>query len=397
MAREDALRSRPVSRRAFLRATGLIAATVGLAACTSAAPSANAPAATQPPAAKPTAAPAPTTAPAPAAAPGAQASPAAAKPTTAPVAASKVPPGSKLTAATVSTSWTVRAVPLVAAAKGYWKDYGLEVATPVVGPGNAHMAAFIGGSIDFSLNINTDLIARSKAQGEKIYAVAGSSNKINYVLFGAPNVKTWDDLKGKTVAIEGPASSTEYLVRDLVAKHNLEPGKDFQFVTIAGTIQEREQAVVGGAAGAALGSNSDWPTLKAKGLNWLGDLSEVYPDFQQAVTAARGDVLDKQPEASVAFLKGMIRSFQFLQDPKDDQEVLQVLKQNDVTVDEANWMELMSLQRPLWPSDGGLNMKGTELVVKREQEGKRVPDSYDWHQMVRDDALKQAQKELGIG
>jgi ABC-type nitrate/sulfonate/bicarbonate transport system substrate-binding protein len=375
-----------VNRRAFLVSAGALAASIGLVACGTAAPTA-APPATQPPPTSPPK-PAPTTA------------PAAPKPTAAPAAAaapaSTVPPGSKLTAAVVSTSWTVRAVQLVPAAKGWWKDYGLEVATPVVGPGNAHMAAFIGGSIDFSININTDLIARTNQQGEKIYAVAGSSNKINYVLFGASNVKTFDDLKGKTVAIEGPASSTEYLVRDLAAKHNLEPGKDFQFVTIAGTVQEREQAVLGGAAAAALGTNSDWPTLKERGLNWLGDLAEVYPDFQQAVIAARGEVMDKQPTASVALLKGLIRSYQFLLDPANEQEVLQVLEQNDVSVDEANFSELLQLQRPLWPADGSLNLKGLEVVVKREQDAKRLPDTYDWHQLMRDEPLKQAQKELGL-
>jgi ABC-type nitrate/sulfonate/bicarbonate transport system substrate-binding protein len=348
---------RRVSRRAFLRASGGLVATVTLAACAPAAPPGSAPLSTL-------------------------------APTPASVA--------KLTAATVSTSWTVRAVPLLAAAKGYWKDAGLEVSTPVVGPGNAHMAAFIGGSVDFSLNINTDLIARSNAQGEKLYAVAGSSNRINYVLFGAPPIKSWAELKDKTVAIEGPASSTEYLVRDLASKHNLEAGKDFQFVTIAGTVQEREQAVIGGAAGAALGTNSDWPTLKALGLNWLGELSEVYPSFQQAVIAARGDVLDKQPAASAAFLKGIIRAFRFLQDPNNDTQVLQILKQSDVNVDEANWSELMSLQRLLWPADGGINLQGTEVVVKREQQANRLPASYDWRQLIRDEALKQAHKELGV-
>jgi hypothetical protein len=41
-------------------------------------------------------------------------------------------------------------------------------------------------------------------------------------------------------------------------------------------------------------------------------------------------------------------------------------------------------------------MTGPELVVKREQDTKRLPDTYDWHQMVRDEPLKQAQKELGV-
>ena len=308
-----------------------------------------------------------------------------------------VPPGSKVVAATVSTSWTVRVVPQVATVKGYWKDQGLAVDIPVVGPGNTHMAAWIGGSIDFSLNINTDNVARANATGEKLYAVAGSSNKINYVLYSAANIKTWDDLKGKTVAIDTPQSSVEYLVRDLVAKHGLTPGTDFQFVTVAGTVTEREQAVTGGAVGAALGTDSDWPTLEPKGLHRLGQLSDVYPDYQQAIMGGRGPVIEQQPAATVAYLKGLVKTFQFIKDSKNDDEIYQILKDTEkLSLAKADFVEQLNIQRPLWPDHGELNLTGVQTVVKREQDAGRIDKSYDWHQLVRTDPLDQALKELGI-
>lgn len=365
MARRDDRQS-GLTRRSFLIAVG----GAGLAAC---APSGSSPA---------TSASAATTAAASAAGTA---------------AVTKVPPGSKVTAATVSTSWTVRVVPQVATVKGYWKEQGLAVDIPTVGPGNTHMAAWIGGSIDFSLNINTDNVTRANAAGEKLYAVAGSSNRINYVLYSAANIKTWADLKGKTVATDTPQSSVEYLVRDLTAKHGLTPGKDFEFVTIAGTVTEREQAVIGGAVGAALGTDSDWPTLQPKGLNRLGELVEVYPDYQQAIMGGRGEVLDKKPEASIAYLKGLIRTFQFLKDPKNDDEIYQILKDTEkLSISRADYGQQVQIQRPLWPGQGELNLTGVQVVVKREQDAGRVDKAYDWHKLVRDDVLKRAQQELGI-
>ncbi len=373
--------------------------------------SACAPAATPTPtspAAKPAAtlsAPAPTSAPAPATA----ASPsAAAKPAASPAAPSgaaalrytppATPPKLSQTTvkvASVSTSWTVRMAPLVAKEKGYWTQEGLTpVDLTIVGPAPTHMAGLIGGGFDFSINLSTDTLIRANAQGEKVFAVAGSSNAPNYSLFGKGVAKV-ADLKGKTIATDAPGGTGELLTVDILKKYGLKR-EDVNLVPVAGTVEEREQAVLTGVASAALGSGAAPPRMGANGAVLLANVSEVYPEFQFAVTAARGDILDQHPDTAVAFLKGLVRGFAYLQDPANEREILQILKKNDVAVDEANWTETLKLQRGLMTTDGSPTLRGTEVVIGREKEAGRIPADYTTAKLFRSEALEKAQKELGL-
>ncbi len=398
-------RHRSTSGVTALAAALLVASLV--AACTPAAPAA--PTSAPAPAAKPaTSAPAPAPAsavPAASVAPAASpaSSPAAsAAGQSAPVALNYTPPATPPTlsqtsvkVASVSTSWTVRMAPLVAKEKGYWAQEGLtNVELTVVGPAPTHMAALIGGGFDFSINLSTDTLARSNAQGEKVYAVAGSTNGPNYTLFGK-GVSSVADLKGKVIATDAPGGTGELLTLDILKKYGLQKS-DVNLVPVAGTIEEREQAMMTGVATAALGSVADLPRLRQGGAVALANVSEIYPNYQFAVTAARGAILDEHPDTAVAFLKGLIRGFAFLQDPANEREILDILKKNDVSVDEKDWSEMLQLQRPLMTRDGSLNPEGTNIVLQREIDAGRIPAGYTAQQLIRSDVLDKAQKELGI-
>lgn len=364
-------------------ATSLAAALATLvAACAPAAPPSPTAAPAKPAAEQPAAS-APTQAPA-------------AKPAEQPAAKPAPKPLSrnKAVVATVSNSWTVMMVPLLALEKGWWKEYGLEAEVKVVGPGATHVAAVIGGSIDYSVNLNTEGTARANAKGDKIFGIAGSTNKPNYALF-ARGVNSIAELKGKTIATDTPGGAAESVVIDIIEAKGLKRS-EVTLVPVAGTIEERMKAMLTGATTAALASVSDWPTLRPQGVKQLATLEEVFPDFQFALTVSRGEMLDKHPDTTVAFLKGMIRGFQFVQDPKNDEEVARVLKKHDIRVDDANFKELIQIQRQLMTTDGSANRKGTEVVLKRMMDTRELPADYKVDQLLRLEFLEQAQKELGL-
>jgi ABC-type nitrate/sulfonate/bicarbonate transport system substrate-binding protein len=285
--------------------------------------------------------------------------------------------------------------PLVAKEKGYWTQEGLTtVDLTVVGPAPTHMAAMIGGAFDFSINLTTDTLARSNAQGEKVYAVAGSSNAPTYSLFGK-GVSEVADLKGKVIATDAPGGTGELLTLDILSKHGLSKS-DVNLVPVAGTVEEREQAMLTGVASGALGSSSDLPRLADSGVVELAKMTEVYADYQTAVTAGRGAFLDEHPDTSVAFLKGLIRGFAYVQDPAHTDEIRQILEKNDVAVDAKHWADTLALQRQVMTVDGSINVKGADVVLVREREAKRVPADYTAQQLIRADALDKAQNELGL-
>lgn len=300
-----------------------------------------------------------------------------------------------VTAASVSTHWTVTLGPTVALKKGYWRDEGLDVRFTVVGPAATHVAALAGGSFQFSVNLTTDTLARAVSSGAQLVAIMGSTNQNSYALYGRPQIRTVADLRGKRIATDTPGGPIDTFGVEILAEAGLSP-RDVVMIPVAGTITERVNAMVAGAADAAIGTMSDWPTLRAQGVNLLYKLSDLYPNWQFAVMAAPVSLVERNPAVVRAWIKGMIRAMRFMKDPRNEAELLAIAKEARLTVDEARWSEGLAVQRDFWPADGGLNLRGTELVLLRERDATRISRELTLSRFIRLRPLEEAQRELGL-
>jgi NitT/TauT family transport system substrate-binding protein len=300
-----------------------------------------------------------------------------------------------VTAAAVSTHWSVTLGPAVALRKGYWRQEGLDVKFTVVSPGSAHVAAFAGGSFQFSVSLNTDVMARAAAAGAHIYAIMGSMNQNQYVIFARRGIKTLADLKGKKIAIDTPGGSHDIFAREALSTVGLGV-RDVVLVPVAGTIEVRVNAMLANATDAAIASISQWPMLRSQGINLVFRMRSLYPDWQTAVNGAHGDILEKNPGAVKGFIKGMIRAYQFMKDARNNAELLQIAKNAKITVDDRDWSEALAIQRDFWPADGALNLKGTELVLQRERDDGRISKDFTMEKFIRLKPLEEAQRELGL-
>lgn len=300
-----------------------------------------------------------------------------------------------VTAASVGPDWTVQLPTRVAEAQGYWAEEGLDVEITFVGPAPAHAAALIGRGFDFSINLSTDTLLRANSTGESVYAIAGSSNVPIHGIFTP--FESIDDLRGQTVITDAPGGTAELLTIDILTHHGIDPA-EVSFVPVSGAQEARVQAVLTDVGDAALGSVTDEPRLNAEGLNMVATVEEVYPVYQWAVIAAHGDLIDEHPDTVVAFLKGMIRAWEYIQDPANEDEILEILQAIDSNVEVVaeSWTESIGIQRSLLTTDGSLNLDGVEVVLERELRFERVPADYSVDQVLRLDPLEQAQAELGL-
>jgi ABC-type nitrate/sulfonate/bicarbonate transport system substrate-binding protein len=300
-----------------------------------------------------------------------------------------------VTAASVGPDWTVQLPTRVAEAQGYWEEEGLDVEITFVGPAPAHAAALIGRGFDFSIKLSTDTLIRANSQGEPVYAIAGSSNVPIHGIFA--NVPEISELRGRTVITDAPGGSAELLALDILDHHGIS-AEDVTLVPVSGTQEARVQAVLTNVGDAALGSVTDEPRLTAAGLHMVAEVSEVYPVYQWAVIAAHGALLEEHPDTVVAFLKGMIRAWQYIQDPANEQEILQILEGVESNVDVVSdaWTEALDIQRGLMTTDGSLDLDGVDVVLDREQRFGRVPGEYTSDRVLRLELLEQAQQELGL-
>jgi len=125
-----------------------------------------------------------------------------------------------------------------------------------------------------------------------------------FQMWGAKEILTVKDLKGKTVAASTPRAALDTATREALKKNGLMPDKDVQILYVQ-TVPAILSSILGGKN--AAGTLSAPNTLKAKGsgLNLLVDIGKLnIPAFQVAYGTTE-KYLKNNPNTVLAFLRAM--------------------------------------------------------------------------------------------
>jgi ABC-type nitrate/sulfonate/bicarbonate transport system substrate-binding protein len=106
----------------------------------------------------------------------------------------------------------------VAVDKGYFAKEGIEVEIVQAGGGVA-TPALIAGDLQFSGSPSVALSADMK--GAKLKAIFVGSDQSGFQLWVQPDIKKFEDLKGKQIGIISRGDTTEIGMRYILAKRNL--------------------------------------------------------------------------------------------------------------------------------------------------------------------------------
>lgn len=116
---------------------------------------------------------------------------------------------------------------VVAIRKGFYRDEGLEADKVQMQPAIA-VKALISGDIDYLLAWGSAV--RAAVTGVPIKAVAGMASRPLHVLIARPDIKTTNDLRGKTIGVDSVAGTVDYLSRVAVRHFGFEPDKDVKII-----------------------------------------------------------------------------------------------------------------------------------------------------------------------
>lgn len=191
--------------------------------------------------------------------------------------------------------------------KGYFAAEGIDVELVQAGGGVA-TPALISGDLQFSGSPSVALSADLK--GAHLKAIFVGSDHSAFQLWVQPDIKTFDDLKGKQIGIISRGDTTEISLRYVLAKRNLPD--DFLSYTPLGTGAGRVAALTSGTFPGALIDTGDVQDMQSAGrigkLHLLMDLSkEVHMTFggfatSDAFIAAHGDTVRRTVRA---LMKGL--------------------------------------------------------------------------------------------
>jgi NitT/TauT family transport system substrate-binding protein len=275
----------------------------------------------------------------------------------------------------------------VAAAKGFFKDEGLE---PVLIQMRSQVAvpALMNGDIQYTLTFGNILTAA--IQGMPFKQLAVLTEKPMHHVVARPEIKTVQDLKGKRIGAQRIGGS-DYLAAEAILQAKGLDLKDVQFVALAADEPVRVEILKKGLVDAICVSPPGPVRLQKEGYNILGgpkDLKIGSPIAAVSITEAR--LKDNRDQAKKV-LRATVRALRLIRDRKDEVVPIMVqwLQQTKEVAGESYDLIIPSFSADGTASDATYQF-AVDARLRELKSDKRVPLS-----QLRDfSLLREVHKEL---
>jgi ABC-type nitrate/sulfonate/bicarbonate transport system substrate-binding protein len=187
---------------------------------------------------------------------------------------------------------------------GTWTKRGLEVSI-VAFPGDARLQqAFAAGAVDFGLGSATGALA-AISKGLETRLVGSISNSVKLMgLVAAPEIKSKEDLKGKTIGATSPNALTDVLIKYLSKKLTGDAERGIRRAHL-GAFQNQVAALKTGQIQAFVWTLEGIFEVEKQGVGkYLLSFGDELPEFVFEVIIGTKKMIDEKPEVVRAFLEG---------------------------------------------------------------------------------------------
>jgi ABC-type nitrate/sulfonate/bicarbonate transport system substrate-binding protein len=194
--------------------------------------------------------------------------------------------------------------------------------------------------------------------------VGGPANQV-YSLIAKPEIKSFDDLKGRMVGMSLAVDTISIASRLLLEKHGLkEPA--YRTRELVGTPVRADCLTRGECDAVPLGQPDDIVFMQ-KGYNKLGDSLEVIPVLQFGVIAARRDWATANRDAVMRLTRAVGGAYKFLRDKANRDEVAKLAAESTgapIDVMRAVLAFYYEPDRGVMPKQGEIDMAGVAKVIE---------------------------------
>jgi len=214
-------------------------------------------------------------------------------------------------------------IALVAEKQGFFKKHGVDVEIRPFDNGTAAARAVVAGDIDLAWSPTPPVIVQISNADVPLVALYGMPNP-DWVLGTTDAGKTCKDMVGQDVAVDSINGARSVALRSMLA---------------AGCkgvkLEEVKQVALGSSPGPALLAGrlhfavlhlDDLAEIEHQGkkLNILLAMKNTNPTSHYLILVVRKDNLDKNRDAIVRTVAGMVEAARFMQDPKNADTVAEV-------------------------------------------------------------------------
>jgi ABC-type nitrate/sulfonate/bicarbonate transport system substrate-binding protein len=209
----------------------------------------------------------------------------------------------------------------VAKEKGIFKKYGLDIDLIYISGSTRGIQSLIAGDVAFVGGVGTSAIYGKLAGGD-IAIVDSLTNTLPYYIIGKPEIKSPEDIKGRSAAIHIPGTAADFALR-LALKQLKLTLKDIKAVTV-GTGTARVLAVSTGQLDFTVGQEAERLKGEQGGLKVILDMARLKIPFQLTCTVTSRKLIRDNPNVVQRLVKAMAETLHYYKNNKE--EVIKVLQ-----------------------------------------------------------------------
>lgn len=265
-----------------------------------------------------------------------------------------------------SAAHSIFALPIsVAEREGLFLGEGLhvQIVIPIPGGSDKMIAALHDDWADVT-HVATPFLIRAAMGGSDAVAIDAEFKNPVYSLIAKPAIKSFADLKAKSVGLADEAGTISISMRKLLAAHGLDRGS-YVAKVIEGTPARLNCLHRGECDAVVLGQPQDLQAIE-QGYRLLGRSDAVMPDYLYTVTAVRRSWADAHKETIVRFVRAMAAAFGVIHDPASRDRVVKIISETTGSSEYIARQTLDLLLQPgnhVLPDRAEIDLDGLQQVI----------------------------------
>jgi NitT/TauT family transport system substrate-binding protein len=207
--------------------------------------------------------------------------------------------------------------------KGFFAEQDVKIDLIYVQSSAQMIQQLTAGSLDVTMSTGLVDPIRAIEKGSPIAIVRLESQSPPYALVAKSGIKTFADLKGKTISLGGPKDITRIYVERMLAPSGVKPG-EFDMV-FAGATSARAQALLAGAVDAAILLPPFNFQATAQGFTELGLTVDFTPELPFSGTVANLGWAKAHQPVLQRLLAAHAKSIAWFEDDRNRDEAVKMM------------------------------------------------------------------------
>ena len=245
-----------------------------------------------------------------------------------------------------------------ARAKGLFTANGLAVDVMITPNSPDQMRGLSLGSWQIVSTAFDNVLGWSGREGVEIVAIAQVAQGIILPVYVRPEIQSWEDLRGKPLAVDAVDTAYALVLRRILLAHGLQMERGDYTLLPKGATGHRLESMNQGESFAGV-LNPPWDAkANAAGMKRFADQREILPNYPGGVFAVNRQWANENRAVLIQYLAAWDQGLHWAQDERNHREAIKLISEAEKMDETSAANRLRQL-----PSNGQLNLAGLQTVL----------------------------------